>query len=138
MKQTFSKSERLRGKQHFDQLTKEGQSFFAYPFRVVWLPASETQEFPAQLAIAVPKRIFKRAVKRNLIRRRIREAFRKNKNILYDGLQQRNAQVRVLLIYTHREPVLYAEMEDKIILTLRRLLKAYDAAHTQRKKESGA
>ncbi len=136
MAQTFTKSERLHGQKNFDQITKSGASFFSYPFRVVWVESESNEAFPAQLGIAVPKRLFKRAVKRNLIRRRIREAYRKNKEAFYLGLNERNKHIHVLLIFTHREVLEYAELEGKIILTLQRLLKACDAHQRERKTKS--
>jgi ribonuclease P protein component len=53
----------------------QGKSIFSYPFKVIF---RDTQVGDEVLIISVPKKIFKRAVKRNLIRRRIREAFRLN------------------------------------------------------------
>lgn len=53
----------------------QGKNYFSYPFKVIFREAEDGDE---RLIISVPKKIFKRAVKRNLIRRRIKEAFRLN------------------------------------------------------------
>lgn len=54
---------------------------------------------PAQVAVTVSKRLFKRAVKRNLIKRRIREAYRKNKSSLYQFLEDNNTSIIFIIIY---------------------------------------
>ena len=79
--QTFSKSERLCSKIAIEKLVEEGKSFHLSPFKISWLSNTE-ESVPVQILISVPKRTFKRAVYRNLLKRRIREAYRKNKQSL--------------------------------------------------------
>ena len=62
------------------------KSFSIFPIRVVYMPV-EQGEVPATILISVSKRRFKRAVKRNRVKRQIREVYRKNKQPLLDGLQ---------------------------------------------------
>ena len=64
------------------------KSFSIFPIRVVYMPV-EQGEAPASILISVSKRRFKRAVKRNRVKRQIREAYRKNKSLLVDELQRR-------------------------------------------------
>jgi ribonuclease P protein component len=89
MNHTFSKAERLNSKIIIDKLFEKGsektKDFFLYPFRVVYLyPENPTKNLPA-IIISVSKRSFKRAVDRNLIKRRIREAYRLNKSLICDN-----------------------------------------------------
>lgn len=110
---TFSSQERLKSRKTISQLFKEGNSFVAYPLRVVWILREEEkkkgEEFPAQIAISVSKKTFKTAVERNLIKRRIREAYRLHKEELYDKLGER--QVVLMLIYVAKEELSFAEIE---------------------------
>lgn len=82
----FKKEERLCNKRLIHVLYESGSSFILYPYRVVFLPTDEIA-LPVQVLISVPKRMFKHAVDRNLLKRRIREAYRLQKNsLLYPSL----------------------------------------------------
>jgi len=55
------------------------------------------------MAVSVPKRLFKRAVDRNQLKRRIREAYRLNKHTLYDLLLQSDQEMHLLIQYHQRD-----------------------------------
>ncbi|WP_316796955.1 ribonuclease P protein component [Pedobacter agri] len=76
---TFKKEERLCSRKHLDLLFKNGSSFLLYPFRISYIFIDEPTVVQAQVVINVPKKRYKRAVDRNLLKRRIREAYRLNK-----------------------------------------------------------
>ena len=71
---SLSRRERLRGKSRIDRLFAEGKGVLVYPFRCVFLADAGTGG--ASVMFTVPKKRFKRAVKRNLLRRRMKEAYR--------------------------------------------------------------
>ncbi|MBO5823548.1 MAG: ribonuclease P protein component [Prevotella sp.] len=89
---TFGKKEKLVSKKTIDALFSGGnsRSMSAYPLRVVFMrkERNETEE-PAQVMVSVSKRHFKRAVKRNRVKRQIREAYRLNKHLLHEALEQK-------------------------------------------------
>ncbi len=103
--QTLTKAERLSSKKQIDKLFLGGQSrsMSAYPLRVVYMV--EELEEPvedAQVAIlvSVPKRCFKRAVKRNRVKRQVREVYRRNKYTVIDRLAgQPNRRVSLAFIW---------------------------------------
>lgn len=128
---TFHKDERISGLKSFEVLTKKGNSFFVHPFRIIWMKADATQEFPVKIAFGVPKRNFKSAVKRNRVKRLLREAYRLHKQTFYSSLELKSVKIVVMCIYTGKEVPDYAEAEGKIILSLRRLLNAIDGAGKQ-------
>ena len=97
---TFPKQERLSWKRHIDLLFANGRSFVAFPLRVIYLSVEEDAlPAPASVLISVPKKKFKRAVKRNLIKRRMREAYRIHKHDLFDALANNQQRMLVAFLY---------------------------------------
>jgi len=125
MRQTFSKDERLCRKILIAKLFREGSSFYIHPYRVTFLETDLPGNYPVQLLISVPKPIVRKAVQRNKIKRRIREAFRKNKGILYEGLTEKQKQMAFCITYTSKEILPAGLMQEKIILLLQRLREGY-------------
>ncbi len=78
---SFSKSERLCGHNAIDKLMSEGKWGATEHLKYCCLKREDTN-CVNRLMISVPKRLFKRAVKRNLLKRRIREAYRQQKSLL--------------------------------------------------------
>ena len=115
---TFKKEERLCNKKLIDGLFHSGSSFLCYPFRVSWLLVDEAMPFPAQVMIVVPKKRYKRAVDRNLVKRRIREAFRLNKQqYLYQQLDEAGKRIVFSINYVGKE-ILPSELIGKKMLKL--------------------
>lgn len=119
---TLSKEERLSWKRYIDQLFAKGQSFVAFPLRVVYLPVEEDLLAPVSILISVPKKKFKRAVKRNLIKRQIREVYRVRKYTLIDPLVEKNSRMLVAFLYLDKEIRSFAEMEKAMTKALTTLV----------------
>ena len=80
MAATLSKSERLCGKKAIAGLMERGKGGVSGCLRYKFLKTGEADA--SRILVSVPKRFFKRAVKRNLLKRRIRESYRLQKEIL--------------------------------------------------------
>jgi ribonuclease P protein component len=119
---TFKKGERLCSRKAFEILVKTGKVSFLFPLRVQWAITEYPQSFPAQIAFSVPKRNFKRANKRNLLKRRLREAYRYNKHPLYQFLQEKNIKIQLLIVYIAPEVINYHELEPKLQQILGKIL----------------
>jgi ribonuclease P protein component len=106
---TLKKRERLHSQKLIETLFSGGRSksASAFPLRVVYMPLGE-EEGPAQMLVSVPKRYFKRAVKRNRVKRQVREAFRRNKQLL------KGKPVALAFIWTGPELVPSHVVESKV------------------------
>ena len=119
---SFKKEERLNSKKKIKELFDKGSSFYLFPFKVIYLeqvPLDSGKSPCHQIMISVPKRKFKKAVDRNLIKRRIREAYRLNKSIIRpDGVQK---AYLIAYIYTTDKVLSQAAISKKLISVLGRL-----------------
>ncbi len=97
-----------------------GDSFLVYPIKVVFIETDYFGNYPAKAAFAVSKKLFKRAVSRNLLKRRMREAYRLNKFFLYE--QMRNKKIAVAFIYIAPEIHDYISIETALKKGLKKLL----------------
>ena len=111
---SFKKSERLTGSKSISSLFQEGISISSYPVRILFSPEGKGTQ-PLSLAVSVPKRLFKRAVDRNLLKRRIREAYRLNKPQVYARLQLMQIKVNLVIQYQQREILDYQTIETGVI-----------------------
>ncbi|GAB3992920.1 hypothetical protein GCM10028807_26870 [Spirosoma daeguense] len=131
MPQTFTQSERLCSKKIIGELFKKGSSsvrtFYLFPFRVLYISQSE---FPAEsnvslpaIVITVPKRTFKHAVDRNLIRRRVREAYRLNKQLFSPATSEVVSQgpAYIAFLYTAKQIISFEEIEKGMKLALKKM-----------------
>ncbi|HLL96551.1 MAG TPA: ribonuclease P protein component [Spirosoma sp.] len=132
MRQTFTKSERLCSKKVLGELFKKGsasgqpgmvQTFYLFPFRVLYLPhdPERPSSWPA-IVITVPKRTFKRAVDRNLVRRRVREAYRLNKMSLAPNTigTSQSGPAYIAFLYTAKQIISFEEIEKGMKLALKK------------------
>lgn len=98
-RQTFSRNERLCRTRLIEELFEKGNSFFTSVFKVFWAIPGSTIPSPAQVAVSVPKKGFRHATDRNLLKRRIRESYRKRKHKLYSILREEGISITFILIY---------------------------------------
>lgn len=128
-KYTFRKEERLCNKTFIDGLFHKGSSFVLYPFRIIFvkpeLPLQEG-ESKIQVLISVPKRRIKKASDRNLIKRRIREAYRLQKaELLSTFFEQVNQPVYFAIQYLPNEILEFDIISEKLADALRKLCSEY-------------
>lgn len=121
-RETFKKSERLCSKKTFDELFEKGNSFFCHPFQVIWIFVSPGLKSPAQVAISVSKRSFRKAVSRNLIKRRIREAYRREKHLLYEYLNKAGIKIAFIIIYKGDRIPDFNEIRPAVSQMIRKLV----------------
>ncbi|MBO5209780.1 MAG: ribonuclease P protein component [Lachnospiraceae bacterium] len=117
-KYTLNKSERLDSKKLIERLFAGGnKSFPAFPLRVVYMPLTpEENVADASILISVPKKRFKHAVKRNRVKRQVREAYRHNKHILLKALKAKESPNKMILAFIWLDNKLYSteQVEYKV------------------------
>lgn len=125
----FYRTERLKRYRLIQQLFQQRQSLGAYPLRLFWseLPATTENDEPmptgVQAAFSVPKKKFKRANKRNRIRRQVRELYRLHKHTLHEALQPHQKRVVCLWFYAGDTMPKYAELQSKLTYLIDKLIK---------------
>jgi ribonuclease P protein component len=119
---TFKKEERLCNKRLIDGLFHNGSSFLCYPFKASWMLIDGGQQVPVQVVFSVAKKRYKRAVDRNVVKRRMREAYRLNKQAcLYDVLSSASKQLVLSVSYIGKEISPYDFFEKKMLKLLTQL-----------------
>lgn len=130
---SLSRAERLRSLSAIRRLFGEGQSGFVYPFRYNFLIHTDAPLASEELMIhsseyvkvmfSVPKRFHKRANKRNLLKRRSREAYRLNREPMINHLSSRGLSVELALVYSAKECHSYKTIEYAVQRILEQVIK---------------
>ncbi|KAA6345611.1 Ribonuclease P protein component [termite gut metagenome] len=124
-KSCLHKTERLNRKSIIEKLfAGEAKSFLIFPLRVVFTPIDSQSKnvVTTAILISVPKKRFKRAVKRNRVKRQIREAYRKNKQALLSILEEKNVTLAIAFIYLDDKLVSSTEIAEKVTISLARII----------------
>ena len=118
---TFPKSERLSQKKIIEILFQKDNPIvsqqFVYPFRVLYLTQDEDYTAP-QILISVTKRRFKKAVDRNTLKRRIREAYRLHKPFFHQ-INGKNLPQYIAFVYIGNSIESFQKIEKGMIAALK-------------------
>ncbi len=120
MNHTYPKKEKLKSRKLIDQLFAQGNSVSDYPIKLIYLNTELPEDVKIQAGVAVPKKNFKSAVKRNRIKRLLREAYRLNKHLVFNNSE---ATFAFLFLYLGKEMPIYPEIEKAMNGVLARFSK---------------
>lgn len=125
---TLPRQERLRSLKAIRRLFGEGHSGFAYPVRYVYLleegVIAPSEERAVQAMFSVPKKFHKRANRRNLHKRRMREAYRLGRDGICERLRQSGKHLQIAFIYSTKECHSYKTISNAVQRILEQVSKA--------------
>lgn len=121
---TFSKREKLCSEKTIGRMFSDGVSFVKFPLRVIYLveELADGEEPICQVLTSVPKKRFKRAVKRNRIKRLMREAYRLNKHILVSANTSKRISLSFIML-DDKEPSFF-QVQKAVVKSLERVANA--------------
>ncbi|WP_341227091.1 ribonuclease P protein component [uncultured Arcticibacterium sp.] len=117
MNKSFRKTERLCHVKVieglFDRKNKQNKSFSSFPILMIYSLNELDERDYSKVLFSVPKRKFKHAVDRNLLKRRLKEAYRLNKNLIPE-----NQNYNIAFLYIAKEIHDYEGLEKAMIKLL--------------------
>ena len=118
---SFSRNEKLKSKAHIDHLFSEGKSITVYPLKLVFSEAIFNDGSAIKTGVSVSKRLHKKAVVRNRIKRLLREAYRLNKPSDFNKTETGFA---LMILYLSKDGATFAEVDSKMKQLLKKFLEA--------------
>ena len=126
-KEGLPKYERICKENDIQALFDKGAGVSVYPYRVIYLfRHDESHPVTVRLLVSVSKKRFHHAVKRNRVKRLMREAWRRNKAPLYEICERDNISVDVALVYTATVIHSYEEMLAKTQKAVQEIVRKYE------------
>ena len=120
---SYNKFEKLKSRKQIELLFAQGKSISSFPVKVFYLPVEYTPEHPVQVGVGVSARNFKKAVDRNTIKRRMREAYRLHKLPLHEYLMAQQKSVAVFILWIDKQLPSTAALQDLMPGVLEKLIK---------------
>ena len=117
----FPKKQKLCNETAIKEMFSNGKSFVIHPIRLVWKEEGDSDTVAIKSIIVVPKKQLKLATDRNIVRRRMKEAYRLNKTEIEHFLVDKNKQLNIAIVYQNEKILSYKVIEEKIKLILGRL-----------------
>ena len=117
----FPKKQKLCNETAIKEMFSNGNSFVIHTIRLVWKEQVNSDDVAIKSIIVVPKKQLKLAADRNIVRRRMKEAYRLNKSTIENSLKNKGKQFNIAIVYQNDKRLSYKVIEEKIKLILGRL-----------------
>jgi ribonuclease P protein component len=118
---TLGRSERLKSEKAISELFETGISLIIQPIRLIYQLKTSTENISVKVGFVVPKKNFKRAVDRNLLKRRMREAYRLNKQLIIKEGSNTLSGLEIMLIYQGQKAEDFTKISESIKALLNKL-----------------
>jgi ribonuclease P protein component len=120
---SYNKFEKLKSRKQIELLFAKGKSISTFPVKVFYLPVDHTPIHPVQVGVGVSARNFKKAVDRNTIKRRMREAYRLHKLPLHEHLVAQQKSVAVFILWIDKQMPTTLALQDLMPTVIEKLIK---------------
>jgi len=120
---SYNKFEKLKSRKQIELLFAKGKSIAVFPVKVFFLPVEHTPVHPVQVGVGVSARNFKKAVDRNTIKRRMREAYRLHKLPLHEHLVAQQKSVAVFILWIDKQMPTTAALQELMPAVIEKLIK---------------
>ena len=122
---SYNKKEKLKSRKQLEQLFIAGETILVFPIKIFFQKVEE-QEGIIKTGVGVSKKIFRKAVARNRIKRLLREAYRTEKPGLLNYLQQNKKQIALFFLYIDKSLPEYNLLKEKMQQAIEKLIKTLD------------
>ena len=116
---SYPKKDKLKSKKLIEKLFKEGKNISNYPIKLVYLKAHLPQDIEIQAGVTVSKKNFKTAIKRNRIKRLLRESYRMNKHVVFNN---KEGSFAFMFLYIGKEMPQYHMVEESMKKILQKFI----------------
>ena len=120
---SYNKFEKLKSRKQIELLFAQGKSISSFPVKVFYLPVDNSPLHPVQVGVGVSARNFKKAVDRNTIKRRLREAYRLHKLPLHEYLMAHQKSVAVFILWIDKQLPTTEALQDLMPAVVEKLIK---------------
>ncbi|MFQ3579221.1 MAG: ribonuclease P protein component [Bacteroidales bacterium] len=120
-KNTLHKCEILRKKSDIQELWEKGAVINVYPLKLIWLENKISGHVPIKILFAVSKKKIRKAVNRNLVKRRLKELYRLHKAELVSLLKNQNKEIRIIVMYLPNTIITYNDLEISYLEIMEKL-----------------
>ncbi|HOE39736.1 MAG TPA: ribonuclease P protein component [Bacteroidales bacterium] len=121
LKNKFKRKSFLKLKSEIQSLFNEGEKINTSSFRLFYYFELNSQQSDLKLFVSAPKKLLKSAVKRNIAKRRFKEAFRLNCHHLKEISEKHKIKIFVGIIHNNPSLIKYNEIEKNLILSLQKI-----------------
>jgi len=119
------KAYRIKRRKIFEKILSEGDSVFVYPYKLFYVSTPLPEDVPFQVAFGVSKKRFKKAVRRNRVKRLMRESFRLEQKGLPEGVP-----LAILIVYVGKEEEPWRFMRERMRRLLEKLREKFQGHGT--------